>query len=261
MTVESVLELYVTIFAWQQYNSLWALLMETGIALVPFIIILFKNYVEPVSSQASRDASATSLRRMELDIVLALSVVVLAGQPVLPFHASTLSFEPPCEEWGVEKKKVTAGNTGTSYDSVFKALNVKTEVPIWWYGVLALSGGATRAAIKGIECPVDVSGLQVALDANRVDSSVLMGEMERFREECFVPARSKFHGTGIAITDPATVAKLEALFEEHGADDIDWPGSHILQEIPGFYDRERAEHPVPGWPYDASRDYEAEYNE
>jgi hypothetical protein len=94
-----------------------------------------------------------------------------------------------------------------------------------------------------------------------VDNSVLMAEMERFTEECFVKARSRFAREGIATTDESLIARIDTLIEAHGEEDVDWPGSHVFQELPGYYDHYRAEHPVAGWPYDPARDLEPEYQD
>jgi hypothetical protein len=262
MVVDSYLELFTGIFAWQQYNALWSLLVETGIALIPFVVILIKNVVEARARQDTQNAAPISLRNLEVSLVLALSVIVLAGQPILPLTATTMTYEPPCEEFGATAAtgNVTAGSTGTTYDEVYSQVLTDTTVPIWWYGVLSLSAGITHAAVAGIECAPDVSGLQVALDKNRVDDSTLMAEMQRFTEECFVPARSRFTQEGIATTDESLAARIESIFEQYGAEDIDWPGSHLFQEVPGYYDHFRAQSPVRGFSYDSSRDYEPMYD-
>jgi hypothetical protein len=118
MVVDSYLELFTGIFAWQQYNALWSLLVETGIALIPFVVILIKNVVEARARQDTQDAAPISLRNLEVSLVLALSVIVLAGQPILPLTATTMTYEPPCEEFGAAETtgSVTAGSTGTTYD-------------------------------------------------------------------------------------------------------------------------------------------------
>lgn len=65
----------------------------------------------------------------------------------------------------------------------------------------------------------------------------------------------------LATTDNALIARIETIFDEYGAEDIDWPGSHIFQEIPGFYDHYRAQQPVPGFDYDPARDFEPMYSD
>ena len=255
MTADSYLELFTGLFAWQQYTALWSLLAETGIWLIPFVVLLITSVVEARTRQKTQDAAAISLRNLEVKLVLALSVIVLAGQPTIPLAVETMRYTPPCEEFGMlgEPQSVRAGDTGTTYDETYSQVLSDTTVPIWWYGVLSLSGGITHAAIAGIECAPDVSGLQVALDRNRVDDSTLMAEMQRFTEECFIPARSRFLN-GAFPSDLTVGDKVLEIAETYGTDDVDWPGSRMFQEIPGLYDSIRARDSVSGLEYDPSRD-------
>ena len=81
MTVESYLELYLALFGWLQYNNLWNVLTGTGLAYLPFLAILITNIIGPVTSQETRDAATTSVKRMEVDLLIAFSVVVLSAVP------------------------------------------------------------------------------------------------------------------------------------------------------------------------------------
>jgi hypothetical protein len=71
-----------------------------------------------------------------------------------------------------------------------------------------------------------------------------------FFSACFVPARSKYQA------ERPTSGSVTSLLGTYGSDDPDWLGSHVYRDSPGFYDSLRATQPVPGWPYDPSRDTE-----
>ncbi|MGH2621022.1 MAG: conjugal transfer protein TraG N-terminal domain-containing protein, partial [Anaerolineales bacterium] len=71
MTVESFFELYLAIFGWQQYNQIWTIVTGTGLAYLPFLIILLLNIIGPMTSQETRDAATTSVKRMEVDLFIA----------------------------------------------------------------------------------------------------------------------------------------------------------------------------------------------
>lgn len=243
MTVESYLELYTTLFGWQQYNNLWNVLSDTGIVFIPFLFILARNFVGPVASMEAKDASSTSVRRMEIDIVLALSVVVLAAQPFITLSPSVLSYQKPCGTGTT----ASPGASGTTYDSAFATILTQTRVPIWWYGIMALSAGATHASIQGIGCVADLSGYRMELDKTRIEDPALLEELGRFLQECFVPARSKYY------REQPDVAGLLATY---GQNDPDWFGSQVYLQTPGYYDTYRAATPVKGWAYDPSRDTE-----
>ena len=97
MTVDSYLELFTTLFGWTFYNILWDVLVGTGIVFLPFLGILIDNWREPAEGGEFGTVTGLSLRRMELDLFIALLVVVLAGQPaaLTPLNAGTLSYTPP----------------------------------------------------------------------------------------------------------------------------------------------------------------------
>lgn len=243
MTVESYLELFTTLFGWQQYNNLWSVLSDTGIVFIPFLFILAKNFIGPAVSMEAKDASATSVRRMEIDIALALSVVVLAAQPFITLSPGVLSYERPCGAGA----PVTPGASGTTYDSTFASILTNTNVPIWWYGMMALSAGATHASITGLGCVADLSGYRMELDKTRIEDPVLLEEFGHFLQDCFIPARSKYY------REKPNVA---ALLSTYGQRDPEWFGSYVYRQTAGYYDSYRAATPVKGWAYSPSRDTE-----
>jgi TraG-like protein, N-terminal region len=245
MTVESYLELFTTLFGWQQYNNLWSVLSDTGIVFLPFLFILAKNFVGPATSMEAKDASATSVRRMEIDIALALTVVVLAAQPFITLSPGVLTYEKPCGAGTA----VTPGASGTTYDSTFASILTTTNVPIWWYGMMALSAGATHAAVNGIGCVADLSGYRLDIDKTRIQDPTLLAELGQFVQDCFIPSRSKYY------REKPNVAALLATF---GARDPEWFGSNVYRQTPGYYDQYRASTPVTGWPYAPARDTEYE---
>ena len=97
MSVDSYLELFTSLFGWTFYGILWDVLVSTGIVYLPFLGILIDNWREPAQGGEVGHASGLSLRRMEIEMFIALLVVVLAGQPAVltPLNAGTLSYSPP----------------------------------------------------------------------------------------------------------------------------------------------------------------------
>jgi hypothetical protein len=94
MGVDSYLELFTTLYGWALYNNIWSVLTGTGLAFIPFIVILIRNFVAVNTSMEFNAGSRPSVRRMEIDIALALTVVVLAAQPALNLEASELRYVP-----------------------------------------------------------------------------------------------------------------------------------------------------------------------
>ena len=97
MSVDSYLELFTTLFGWAFYGVLWDVLVGTGIVYLPFLGILIDNWRDPAEGGEFGTVTGLSLRRMEIELFVALWVVVLAGQPaaLTPLDAGTLRYEPP----------------------------------------------------------------------------------------------------------------------------------------------------------------------
>ncbi|RLA05750.1 MAG: conjugal transfer protein TraG, partial [Gammaproteobacteria bacterium] len=96
MSVSTYLELYLTLYGWVLYDGFWEIITDTGIAYLPFIGMFLRNIVEPIKSQDAKDASTTSLRRIEIDIIIMFTVVVLAVQPIMTINSTSLGYTKSC---------------------------------------------------------------------------------------------------------------------------------------------------------------------
>ena len=76
MSVDSYLELFTTLFGWAFYGVLWDVLVGTGIVYLPFLGILIDNWRDPAEGGQFGTVTGLSLRRMEIELFLALFVVV-----------------------------------------------------------------------------------------------------------------------------------------------------------------------------------------
>ncbi len=113
MSVSTYLELYLTLFGWHMYSVFWDIILDTGIAYMPFVGMFLHNIAEPIKSQEAKDASSTSLRRIEIDIFVMFTVIVLAVQPFMTLKYDGMSYTKACSSVGA----VQAGKTGTTYDT------------------------------------------------------------------------------------------------------------------------------------------------
>ncbi|WP_018948378.1 conjugal transfer protein TraG N-terminal domain-containing protein [Thioalkalivibrio sp. ALMg11] len=244
MTVGHPLEAFTTIFGWMQFQNLWDILVFSGIAFIPFLIIVIRAFVDNYTGQEAKAGSRKSVHMMEVEIVKALSVVVLAAQPIWPLSLSELEFDNSCDQI-----PDVSDIEDTTYSDTFNLTNA--SVPVWWYATMAISKGITGAAIAGIGCPEDMVRTRIELDLQRISDPEVAQNVQRFMNECFVPARSRFQ------KDRPDVS---ALLEQHGQDDPEFIGSRVYLQTEGFYDRYRADSPVHGFNYVPERD-DPDYNE
>jgi hypothetical protein len=256
MGVDSYLELFTTLYGWALYNNIWSVLTSTGIAFIPFIVILIRNFVAVTTSMEFNAGASASVRRMEIDIVLALTVVVLAAQPALNLEASQLRYSPPATLANPTPTTVDATNTGTTYGHSaggFNAAPTSVRVPLWWYGVMALSSGINHAVVTGFPASNERREMERALRTVNIEDPALQREVNQFYTRCYVPARSKYLEQQPAAAAPILAAR--------GNDDVDWIGSHVYRTVPGFYDTLEAGIPVPGIPVNLARDTDRYWND
>lgn len=253
MSVDSYLELFTTLFGWAFYGVLWDVLVATGIVYLPFLGILLDNWREPAVGGQFASATGWSLRRMEIELFVALLVVVLAGQPaaLTPLDTGTLSYTPPptISEPTPTAATVTASQS-TYGASGFNGTPTTVNVPVWWYAVMAISSGLSHAVVEGLPSANDLRALEQQARLATIADPGLRQEVGDFFSSCYVPARSKYQAER-----PSTAA-VNAIQASYGPDDPDWLGSHVLRETQGYYDVLRSTKPIPGWPYDATRDTE-----
>jgi len=255
MTVSSYLELFTTLYGWLFYNTLWGVLVGTGIVFLPFLGIIIDNVIQPYTSQESKDATVTSLRRMEIDLFMAMVVVVLAGQPsaLTPMSPKILSYTPAptlSNPAPTPNQTVAANDTDYGSSGFAGAAGVTVNIPVFWYATMSVAEGLNNAIINGLPSIADLRDYENAVRAASIKDPQLAQEVNEFYSQCFVPARSKF------LRDQPNVTALTTTW---GLSDTEWIGSHVYLSTPGYYDSFRALYPIPGVVYVPARD--TEYND
>ena len=189
--VQSYPELYTTLLGWQMYDAIWDLLSQTGLAFLPFIGIVLRNITHPYTSQETKDAGSTSLRRMEVDFVSTLLFIFFAVSPALTLAPSVLYYTPLCQTNG-QSSSYHPGNTGTTYDQAFTVPTGDIRVPIWWYAVIAFSEGITSGANTLIACAPDLRKMTSQVAMAKITDPALKEEVQEFEQTCFIPARTQY---------------------------------------------------------------------
>ena len=253
MSVDSYLELFTTLFGWAFYGVLWDVLVGTGIVYLPFLGILIDNWRDPAEGGEFGTVTGLSLRRMEIELFVALWVVVLAGQPaaLTPLDASTLRYEPPPTLAAPTPTTATVAAPRSTYGAAgFAGSPGSVNLPVWWYAVLAMSSGFNHAVIAGLPTANDLRTYEQQARLVTIADPRVRQETHDFFSACYVPARSKYQAER-----PATPA-VSGILTTYGEDDPDWMGSHVYRDTAGFYDTLRPTQPIPGWPYNPVRDTE-----
>ncbi|CCE23774.1 conjugal transfer protein TraG N-terminal domain-containing protein [Methylotuvimicrobium alcaliphilum] len=187
-----------------------------------------------------------SLRRIEIDATTMFAVLVIAVQPYMTVSYNNLSYTKACSPGG---NAVAGGNTGKTYDTTFTAATLggnNAKVPIWWYVVLAVTGGINDAAILGIPCTENIRLMSFSIDNARVKDPQLRRQVQMFYKDCYRHAMAMFLDHNQPY--PNNLPK----------EDLNWLGSQFF--LNGTYQIERASATVPGFTYDPNRDREYDPN-
>ncbi len=255
MVVDSYLELYTTLFGWLFYGIIWNVLAETGLLLIPFILMIANTIIEGKRKAKSDELMQSSMRSFEVDFVVAFFIITLCGVPYFPLQASEVSFTPKAIA-GVSQPTVTANTSTSTFGSIsFSSFPSSIEVPAAWYGVLKFTGGLNRAIIQGVPALNDLRAYFQELNATSITDPVLRAETQDFVRDCFAPARASWDRMN---PKPMTIAPFNTLFAAHGFDDVDWIGSRVFRSVPGhgFYDSRRSSKIREGFLFDPNRDYD-----
>ena len=253
MSVDSYLELFTTLFGWTFYGILWDVLVGTGIVFLPFLGILIDNWREPAEGGEFGTVTGLSLRRMELELFIALLVVVLAGQPaaLTPLNAAALSYTPPPTLIDPTPATATVAASQSTYGSTgFTGSPATVNLPVWWYAVLSMTSGFNHAVVEGLPSAADLRTYEQQARLATIADPRLRQEVSDFFSQCYIPARSKYQA------ERPTSAAVSALLATNGSDDPDWMGSQVYRATPGYYDTLRPTMQISGWAYDPARDTE-----
>ncbi|NJD35184.1 MAG: conjugal transfer protein TraG, partial [Betaproteobacteria bacterium] len=238
--------IYTAVFGWIMYDQLWQILLDTGIVYFVIFGIFVRIAVESFVRQGAVEGSQASIREAEIAVIGIFTVALLAGAPFINLRVGDLGTAQVCGS-----AATTGGNTGTTYDDAYAAINGRTaQVPLWWYGILAVFSGITDAAIAAVPCTPDFRVLDYKVDNTRIADPDLRRQLQLFANDCWRPALAQFNGSH-ATLPPG-----------YAADDINWPGSQFFVDTNGYYGNTnlnlavRASEEIPRFPYNANRDTE-----
>lgn len=250
ISVQSYPELYTTLLGWEMYDKLWDLLVQTGVAYVPFIGIVLRNITH---SYGIHDIGPDALRRMEIQLISAILLIFFAVAPCIPLDLKAISYTPMCGNQN--DQEVFAGNTGTTYDKAFTIPGEKIYVPMWWYTVMSVSQGLTHAANTMVGCVPDLRKMVTKVDTTHISDPETKQQIQDFELMCYIPARTQFNQDKHS-NNTTNLNRIQNAVKKYGEEDTEWIGSHAFNDI--YYRNFKATRPIPGFLYDAAQDVNAD---
>ena len=252
MGVSSYFEFVTVLFGWVVYDRLWAVLNDTGIVYLPFFAIVARNVMD--SRRGGDDegsAAIQSLKKSEVDVVVALVVLFLAAVPVTDVRLSEMRYVRPQLDCavagrigrGLEPAQVDGTATGTAWDAPLATLSGEVgRAPVWWAFVHVVSKAVVAAGTAAVPCTGDVVRLSMSLGSDTVENPRLLRELSDFTTDCHRPALARMHSASAGVA--------MAAFRREMA----YPGVAYFLDNSGFYDVLYSRRDRPAFARDPARD-------
>ncbi|WP_406640697.1 conjugal transfer protein TraG N-terminal domain-containing protein [Pectobacterium brasiliense] len=234
------LEYYLTLVSWVVHNGIWAVLVSSGVFVLPFVAIIIDEWLRSRTEGADEgNKGVLSSIRIENRVWVAIVVVMFAGIPFIDVDLNTIRYD---QARSAQCQISVPQPEDTGWSQSFSTLNNQSaKVPVWWAFMHALSRAITGASVASIPCGTDLRQMRMEINATRIDDPVLAQEVADFTHDCYGPARAK-----LFMSRPA--------LDEAQMHDVTWIGSTYFVSTGGFYDTYRAKTPREGWAYDSTRD-------
>ncbi|MGQ7245125.1 conjugal transfer protein TraG N-terminal domain-containing protein [Salinicola sp. V024] len=224
---------------WVVNNGIWDALTTTGIAVVPFIALVAGEWFRArQEGDDEGNKGVLSLNRIESRLYVMLLVLAFTCVPVFTLNVDPVNVnQEHADQCGTVM--MSSGQWGES--TMTSIDGQQARVPMWWALTHSISKGITNVAVSKIPCSTDYQSVRTALDLTSISDPGLKREVGEFQLACFGPARNKLFQSGTSLDQAAS-------------EDVDWIGSDYFLDTAGYYDSFYAPRPMPGFPYQASRD-------
>ncbi len=217
----SYIEVYMTMFGWSMYELLFELADDLNLLLIPFLVLIVRDFMGPLSTQNEFPNSGGSLSQMRVNLPIAMVVFVFMVVPYVQVEPNSIAYKPVCQ---LEDATHRYGDTGTTYDATQLARHHESHprIPLFWSVVLSISGGVNQTVLENLPCFQDYSGLAYRMRSMFIREPQLRQEFTHFVSQCFVPAWRKYE-------------RLQPSEEIVKRKDAEYPGNRYFLNEPGYY--------------------------
>lgn len=266
MQLDSYLELFTTFYGWAFANIMGEIITGTGLIVVPFAVVILMSWKD-AKERGMQDIGVMGVIesvQTKLIVMLFVMTVCFFTSPVTSLLNARLTYTPPSSLLETSPSAVQLpGTTNSTYDQALRdatdgSMSTSgnlTYVPLWWYSVMSISSGVNNAFRSGMKnSGTDMRVLEDMAKNATIEDPVLLGNVQRFYSECFIPARSQYLQSDRNDVSANGAGILAEGNSDYGPTDVDWMGSQFFRTESGYYDTLRSRAPVPGFAIDFNRD-------
>ncbi len=255
MQASSVIEIYTSVLGWHINNNIWALLEQTGLFLIPFIVIVIRNLIKAREQKDKNDIGVLAFRLSEVQFYVMFFTILLLIKPTINLNHETVNYtDQLCttdtSQSSLVPEKKAWGDTGSTFDSNSKYIEASLDgqtlkIPILWYPLEFYMRAFTESTKHALPCKPDLRTMSGDLAAARVLDPLLRDETQQFYRDCWRPSANRF------LRDkPAVDTDIYPNIEE----DVSWVGSQFFNQHPYYYHRDRPREALSSFPYVEARD-------
>lgn len=238
MNATSYFDYIMLLLGWLSNNVIWYSIATSGIVIIPFILKLLDTFRKTKEEGSDEENTFLILNRLEVYFYTSILIIFATCAPVLEPDFKVYKYEQTKTDCSFNEVSIS----GSSFQSLASDIDGQSiKIPVWWYGVHALSQGLTRASITAIPCKVDIRRVAVEVQKLQINDPILLEEVKQFYANCFNPSFNKLQDNSRSLSNSMI-------------NDVYWPGSTFYLTEPGYYDSFRALTPQKDWPYDPNRD-------
>jgi hypothetical protein len=242
LNVSDYFEMVMLMIGWVVNNALWSSLMQTGLALVPFVALIVSEWFKVrQEGEDEGNKGVLLIARIETRLYAMVICYVFTCVPMMSLSFNPVNAIERTNGSGQSCSVAVIGQGQWGSNTLNSIDGQSAEIPLWWALVHAVSKGVTNVAVSSIPCSPDLQAITSEIDAQEITDPGLKRELVEFQQQCYGAARNLLFQQG---------GSIEAL----EAQDVDWLGSEFFLDTPGYYDSFYAGRPIAGFPYDANRD-------
>lgn len=187
MSVNSVLEGYLTVYGWEVYGSLFLLLVAVGAVVYPVARIVFDAAIHYGETQGSPAVGASALM-IRLSVYSA--VLILGLLPIAPLEVSRTGVQNQCARDTLE---AAFHDMPSLHDDDYGFGRIDSaRVPLLPYLAMLLASGFNAVLYGAIPCVHDLVRINMAMNmldySQAEDPNALRANVAQFERECYQPA-------------------------------------------------------------------------